>query len=196
MDETLLRSIGKGAVATWSPTGQGVASGHDLLDAGFFSAIYQDNVLSIGMAANQAKYYLYANSSLHRELIDTYILFGDPAMLYRSNPTSVALNYFQAAKAPGGVELSWETVSENTLGGFNLYRRELNGEYVKVNADLIPSQKGGQAEGSRYTYLDTGALPGTVYEYRLDVIENSLQLLFNRTTLYWPYLVQLPLVEN
>lgn len=196
MDETLLRSIGKGAVATWSPTGQGVASGHDLLDAGFFSAIYQDNVLSIGMAANQAKYYLYANSSLHRELIDTYILFGDPAMLYRSNPTSVALNYFQAAKAPGGVELSWETVSENTLGGFNLYRRELNGEYVKVNADLIPSQKGGQAEGSQYTYLDTGAQQGVVYEYRLDVIENSLQLLFNRTTLYWPYRVQLPLVEN
>lgn len=196
LDEQLINASGIGAAATWSPTGQGVASGHDLLDAGFFTAIYEDNVLSIGMAANQAKYYLYANSSLHRELIDTYILFGDPAMLYRSNPTAVDLNYFRAAKAPGGVELTWETVSENTLGGFNLYRRELNGEYVKVNADLIPPQKAGQMEGSQYTYLDTGALPGTLYEYRLDVIENSLQLLFNRTTLYWPFQVQLPLVEN
>ncbi len=197
LDERLVNAPGIGAAAAWSPTGQGVASGHDLLDAGFFSAIYQGNILSIGMAANQAKYYLYANSSgLHRELIDTYILFGDPAMLYRSNPTAVDLNYFSAAKAPGGVELSWETVAENTLGGFNLYRRELNGEYVKVNNDLIPSQKAGLLEGARYTYLDTGALPGTLYEYRLDVIENSLQLLFSRTTLYWPYVNIFPLISK
>jgi hypothetical protein len=197
LDESLIRAEGKGAVATWSPTGQGVASGHDLLDSGFFRAIYQNNVLTIGLAANAAKYYLYANSNgLHRELIDTYILFGDPAMLYRYNPTAVDINYFRAAKSSGGVELSWETVAETTLGGFNLYRRELNGEFVKVNTDLIPPQKGGQSEGSAYTYLDTGALPGIVYEYKLDVIENSLQVLLNRTTLYWPYTVQMPVIQN
>lgn len=197
LDELLIRSENKGAVATWSPTGKGVASGHDLLDAGFFTAIYTNHVLTLGMATNAAKYYLYANSSgLHRELIDTYILFGDPAMLYKNTPTAVDLNYFQAGMASGGVQLSWETVAETTLGGFNIYRRELNGDYIRVNPDLILPQKGGQSEGSVYTHLDTGALPGVVYEYQLDVIENSMQVLLHRTTLYWPFAVQLPVIRN
>ena len=42
----------------------------------------------------------------------------------------------------------------------------------------------------------SGALPGIVYEYQLDVIENSMQVLLHRTTLYWPFAVQLPVIRN
>ncbi len=92
LDEALIRADAKGAVATWSPTGKGVASGHDLLDAGFFQALAQNPALPLGLAADQAKVYLYASSGgLHRELIDTFVLFGDPAMPLAAGPHSVTL---------------------------------------------------------------------------------------------------------
>ena len=76
--EVVARAPDKGAVASWSPTGLGVANGHDILEKGLFEAIFYDDVTQIGPATTQAKYHLYANSMTFRELIDTYLLFGDP----------------------------------------------------------------------------------------------------------------------
>ena len=76
--EIAVRTNDKGAIASFSPTGLGVASGHDILEKGLFEAIFYDNVTQIGPATTQAKIYLYANSGAFRELIDTYLLFGDP----------------------------------------------------------------------------------------------------------------------
>jgi hypothetical protein len=198
LDETLIRGDSNGAVATWSPAGEGVASGHDLLDAGFFQAIYQNNASTIGIATNQAKYYLYANSNgLHRELIDTYILFGDPAMIYQKAPTAVDLNFFKSQAAFTGVELAWETVSEVDTIGFNLYRRGPAEEYVKLNADYIPSNMGGQPQGNNYTYLDTSVERGKAYEYKLDVISPSLQVVKSTSlTTSWAYMFALPIVKR
>ena len=76
--EVVARAPDKGAVASWSPTGLGVASGHDILEKGLFEAIFYADVTQIGPATTQAKINLYANSGAYRELIDTYLLFGDP----------------------------------------------------------------------------------------------------------------------
>jgi len=195
LDEVLIRAAGKGAVATWSPTGKGVATGHNLLDAGFYTAVYQEHVTTLGAATNAAKYYLYANSGgLHRELIDTYVLFGDPAMLFQNKPTSVEVISFQAKEAVAGVQLSWETADETTLSGFNLYRREIPGDFVRVNAVLIEAKTSGQLTGSSYTYLDEEASPAIVYEYRLDAIENSLQNLLSKFVTYTPLRIYLPVL--
>lgn len=77
--ETLVRAQASGAIASWSPTGLGVATGHDVLQRGLFTALFQDRQVHLGAAASQAKYYLYANSLGSHDLIDTYILLGDPA---------------------------------------------------------------------------------------------------------------------
>jgi hypothetical protein len=79
LGETVVRELGRGAVASWSPTGLGVATGHDVLQKGLFQAIFQDGVIQIGPATTQAKLYLYANAAMYDELIETYVLFGDPA---------------------------------------------------------------------------------------------------------------------
>ncbi len=76
--EVVARAPDKGAIASWSPTGLGVANGHDILEKGLFEAIFYDDVTQIGPATTQAKFHLYANSMAYRELIDTYLLFGDP----------------------------------------------------------------------------------------------------------------------
>ena len=79
--ESLVRAEAKGAVASWSPTSAGVANGHHYLHQGFYDAVFVDGVHQIGPATLLGKLNLYYNAGgNHRELIDTYILFGDPAL--------------------------------------------------------------------------------------------------------------------
>jgi uncharacterized repeat protein (TIGR01451 family) len=78
--ETIVRAADKGAVASWSPVGLGQSGGHDFLDRGLFQALFFDGVDQIGPATTQAKLYLYGNTGDYRDLLDTYVLFGDPAL--------------------------------------------------------------------------------------------------------------------
>lgn len=80
--EANLRLPNAGAVASWSPSGLGVASGHDLLEQGLFLALFRDGVQELGAATNQAKLYLMANAppGRYRDLMDTYLILGDPAL--------------------------------------------------------------------------------------------------------------------
>jgi len=110
------------------------------------------------------------------------------------NPTAANLNYFHAARDPAGVLLSWETVSEATTAGFNLYRREPSGEFLKVNDTLIPPQAGGQPQGASYTYLDADVAPDQLYEFKLEIIETSLAVSARILVTYWPFSVSLPFV--
>lgn len=77
--ESFVRASGKGAVASWSPTGLGVASGHDLLDRGFLSAVLLEGEVDLGGATMAGKLRLWS-TGMHLDLIDTYVLFGDPAL--------------------------------------------------------------------------------------------------------------------
>ena len=78
--ETITRAAGKGAVASWSATGWGNVSGHDLLNRGFLDKIFQsgDGRLTLGSAALSGKINLFS-SGANMDLLDTYLLFGDPA---------------------------------------------------------------------------------------------------------------------
>jgi hypothetical protein len=79
--ESLVRAEAKGAVASWSPTGAGLAAGHHYLHQGLYDALFVDGVRQIGPATLLGKLNLYYNAGgHHRELMDTYIVFGDPAM--------------------------------------------------------------------------------------------------------------------
>jgi uncharacterized repeat protein (TIGR01451 family) len=81
LGERIVRAVGEGAVASWSPTGLGRADGHDYLNRGFFSAVFEHDVREIGPATTEGKLFLYANSSgSYHDLVDTYVLFGDPAL--------------------------------------------------------------------------------------------------------------------
>ena len=77
--EATVRLEGRGAVASWSATGLGVASGHDYLNKGFFQAALQDGVRELGIAADAGKAEVFA-SGYYTDLLETYHLFGDPAL--------------------------------------------------------------------------------------------------------------------
>jgi uncharacterized repeat protein (TIGR01451 family) len=78
--ESLLRAPDKGAIASFSPTGWGLATGHDALERGLFDAIFHDYVTDLGSATTLAKLYMYASTGGgYEDLLQTYLLFGDPA---------------------------------------------------------------------------------------------------------------------
>ena len=84
LGESVVRVEDKGAIASWSATGLGLAHGHDYLDKGFFTAVFTDNIAEIGTATYLGKLKLYTETggeaSPFRDLMDTYVLFGDPFM--------------------------------------------------------------------------------------------------------------------
>ena len=84
--ETIVRLSGKGAIASFSPTGWGSSTGHNLLDRSIFSDLFRSNQTQLGYLTTHAKYYLFANSISYYYLIDTYILFGDPALRLQTVP--------------------------------------------------------------------------------------------------------------
>ena len=92
MGEVITRTAGKGAVASWSPTGWGSVYGHDFLDRGFFKAVYQDGTSILSGAVSSGILNLWATGN-NLDLLDTYLLFGDPAMQLNLSMTAVRDNY-------------------------------------------------------------------------------------------------------
>lgn len=86
-----------------------------------------------------------------------------------TNPLAVTLALFEATGQADRVVLTWETVSELQNAGFNLYRSANDYEAgQRINAELIPSQSPGSAQGFAYQFDDLDVTPGQTYWYTLE----------------------------
>ena len=74
--------------------------------------------------------------------------------------TPVTLSYFKAEGSGGMVNFTWSTAAESGNLGFNLYGEE-NGQLVKLNPELIPSQKVDSL--ARLDYFYSAATSATVF---------------------------------
>lgn len=97
--EVVTRAENKGAIASWSPTGDGVSSGHDYMNRGFFEAVFEDgaNVLGEAVAKGLIRLWL-SRGSLY--LLESYELFGDPALIINRKPAAVNDFYGTAEDYP------------------------------------------------------------------------------------------------
>jgi hypothetical protein len=77
--EEMIRADAKGAVGAFSPSGLGLATGHDALAEGFYNALYSEDIRELGELALAAKNSLYETNH-NLDLIHTFTIFGDPAM--------------------------------------------------------------------------------------------------------------------
>lgn len=93
LGEASVRQPGVGAVASWSPTGFGLATGHDLLEKGLFLSIFHGGTNRLGAATTQSKLYLAAHAApgQYADLIDTFLLLGDPALRLKTEPVKRSL---------------------------------------------------------------------------------------------------------
>ena len=111
--ENIVRLANRGAVASWSPTGLGVATGHDYLHRGFYNALFNQDVRELGAATTAAKLYLFVNarfsngSPRYQDLLATYVLLGDPATHIAAPAADLAVS----ATATAGPLLSGDTVT-------------------------------------------------------------------------------------
>ena len=100
LDESLLRTKDVGAVAVWGPSGSGVATGHRILHRSFYQAVFEDGETQVGAAIHSALVKLYT-AGIYDDLIETYHLFGDPAMMLAFNDTDLPFSGFLPIIAGG-----------------------------------------------------------------------------------------------
>ncbi len=90
--EVITRTPGKGAAASWSPTGWGTNRGHERLNYGFLESVFVHGSPKLGTAIQNSLLTLW-NSGRDLDQIDTYLLFGDPAMRIALSLTAVNDHY-------------------------------------------------------------------------------------------------------
>lgn len=83
ISESAVRAAGGGAIAAFSPTGFGVATGHDHMNRAFVDQLLGTGTRHIGQVVVGSKLALSTASTAYRDLIETYALFGDPALEVR-----------------------------------------------------------------------------------------------------------------
>ena len=86
--------------------------------------------------------------------------------------TATEVADFQAAYQfeSQSVNLTWTTVNETNIQGFNLYRSEgVNGARIKLNSELIQAVKPGTPDGATYPLTDGAVEVGHSYYYWLEV---------------------------
>ncbi|MBW6465118.1 MAG: cadherin-like domain-containing protein [Brevefilum sp.] len=88
----MTRAADKGSIANWSPSGVGVATGHSFLNHGFLWSFFQRGSLTLGEPIISGKLHLWASGSA-QDLLDTYHLFGDPALRVRRILTGIPDSY-------------------------------------------------------------------------------------------------------
>lgn len=165
LGELVTRIAGKGAVASWSPTGYGMAIGHDYLDRGFFTSIFLDAAGGLGQATIAGKLTLYA-SGTYLDLIDTYLLFGDPATRLVILPPAAIGNRVWLDENGNGTQEAGEAGIANA----RVWLKNRSGNVVATTwtdtnggylfADLAVALGG----TTYYVDVDESTLPGTMIQ--------------------------------
>jgi len=102
LDERLLLEPNGGAIATWGSTGAAVATGHRYLAQGFFDSLQGQEPVRLGTAALAGLVKLYTLAPSARDLIDTYMLLGDPALVM-NRFSGTALNRYLPQMLRGSI---------------------------------------------------------------------------------------------
>lgn len=79
LSEAFQRIQKKGAIAMWAPTGLSYTSGHKIIMTNFYEALFNNKQYGLGEATTNAKIDTYTQNSYWEELVETFVLFGDPA---------------------------------------------------------------------------------------------------------------------
>lgn len=128
--EALQRLEYRGAVAVLAATGLDYPSRHRLLMGHFYNAIFQRFQRMLGVASTEAKLRTYAQDADQGDLVEMFVLFGDPATQIGipvpaetatlSGPTTGVVNTAYAFTAmPGSTtqptRYTWEATDQTTV---------------------------------------------------------------------------------
>jgi len=115
--EMAVRARDGGAIAAFSPTGFGVASGHDYINRWFVDDLLGRGVTHLGQVAVASKLHLATSTTAYRDLLETLALLGDPALEVQvpfvPDPTATPRATAEATvmQAPSGTRSPTPTVT-------------------------------------------------------------------------------------
>lgn len=142
--EEALRAAGRGVIASFSPTGFGVVTGHDALHRGFYDAVFRQGVWSLGLAADIAKLNLFA-TGVNYDLIHTFTIFGDAALRLPS-PYSFGLSpSAQADTGPPGKTVGYHFQLVNTGVLTDTFAFEISGNLWQTSLPATITLSAGEA---------------------------------------------------
>lgn len=103
-----------------------------------------------------------------------------------SGVTAVWMSDTQVKPGSSGAVVTWQTLLETNLLGFNVYRStSLNGPRQHLNNTPLATQGMGSPFGASYTFIDTTVLPGVTSYYWIEAIEtNSVATLYGPLVLH------------
>lgn len=95
LDERMLLNANGGSVATWGPAGLSVAYGHDLLQRGFYRALWAAPPFTakIGALIEAGNTELITQGACCQDTLKTFLLLGDPLMTVRAYPNEIPQIY-------------------------------------------------------------------------------------------------------
>lgn len=97
-------------------------------------------------------------------------------------PTMITLASFTAFYREGQVVVRWETSAEYQTAGFSVERRDRStGAWIRINDAILPALLNSPT-GGVYSIVDSGAVPGGEYSYRL--VEHDFH---GETAYYGPF---------
>jgi len=104
LGEELMRTNGRGAVACLSPSAFGVPPNQERLMQDLFTAVFADGQSRVGPAVAQAKHDLAVSLGAEAgNLVNTLILFGDPALTLHRETTPDTTTPYVVSYAPDGL---------------------------------------------------------------------------------------------
>ncbi len=112
MAEVLVNTGLRGSVAALAPSGYHVGDSLQVFNRGVVSAFFQQRIERVGLAVDAARQYYAANSIGFREVVDTYTLFGDPALKLRLPAPLLAGSTLDASRdwAPPGRPITFTAI--------------------------------------------------------------------------------------
>ena len=159
MGETLLLEAGRGSVADLSPSGQHIASDAQLLDKAVVTAVFRDRIRPVGDAMDAAKLYYFANNPSFPDVIDTSVLFGDPALSLRVPATLPLPPTATLTRLGDSAKLTWphqlDSASYEVWRGTTPYFDPAAGQGVLIRT-VNPGLAGA---GASFSVVDNGIDP-------------------------------------
>lgn len=113
------------------------------------------------------------------------------------NESLITINSFIATPLNGSIRLDWNTTYEENVLGFNVYRSTTSTPDQKLNGPMIPSVSGGSVSmGGSYTFTDTTASGGVLYNYWIQVVTSSSNEYFGPVEAIWFNALFLPRINR
>ena len=114
--EALLLTPQRGSVADLSPSGLHVGDALLVLNQGLTQAVVRQRIGRVGDAVDEAKLYYFGHTGSFQDVIDTMVLFGDPALKLRLPPIDLSTSTMVSspAQAAPGDTLHYTVTLQNT----------------------------------------------------------------------------------